>query len=37
LAPPDLLDPQLINEVRTALDRLTQILRLESIYDFQKE
>jgi succinylarginine dihydrolase len=37
LAPPDLLDPQLINEVRTALDRLTGILKLGSIYDFQRE
>jgi succinylarginine dihydrolase len=37
LAPPDLLDPQLINEVRTALDRLTEILKLGSIYDFQRE
>jgi succinylarginine dihydrolase len=37
LAPPDLLDPHLINEVRTALDQLTQILQLGSIYDFQKE
>jgi succinylarginine dihydrolase len=36
LRPPDLLDPQLISEVRTALDRLTQILKLGSIYDFQK-
>jgi succinylarginine dihydrolase len=36
LTPPDLLDPNLINEVRTALDRLTQILELGSIYDFQK-
>jgi succinylarginine dihydrolase len=36
LTPPDLLDPNLINEVRTALDRLTQILKLGSIYDFQK-
>jgi succinylarginine dihydrolase len=37
LAPPDLLDPQLIHEVRTALDRLTEILKLGSIYDFQRE
>ena len=37
LAPPDLLDPRLINEVRTALDRLTEILKLGSIYDFQRE
>jgi succinylarginine dihydrolase len=36
LAPPDLLDLHLINEVRTALDQLTQILKLGSIYDFQK-
>ncbi|WP_237386959.1 N-succinylarginine dihydrolase [Xenorhabdus sp. Sc-CR9] len=31
----DLADPQLLNEVYSALDELTQILRLGSIYDFQ--
>ncbi len=31
----DLLDPQLLIEVRTALDELTQIMRLGSIYPFQ--
>jgi succinylarginine dihydrolase len=33
----DLLDPQLIIESRTALDRLTQILHLGPIYPFQQE
>ncbi|TBR42845.1 N-succinylarginine dihydrolase [Marinomonas agarivorans] len=32
----DLADPQLLLESRTALDKLTQILKLGSIYDFQK-
>lgn len=32
----DLADPQLLLESRTALDELTQILKLGSIYDFQK-
>ena len=32
----DLADPQLLDETRTALDRLTQILSLGSIYDFQR-
>lgn len=31
----DLVDAQLLNEVRTALDELTQILNLGSIYPFQ--
>ena len=31
----DLFDPQLLIEVRTALDELTQIMRLGSIYPFQ--
>ncbi|HEX4872821.1 MAG TPA: N-succinylarginine dihydrolase [Nevskiaceae bacterium] len=32
----DLADPQLLDETRTALDRLTQILALGSVYDFQR-
>jgi succinylarginine dihydrolase len=32
----DLPDPQLLIDSRTALDELTQILQLGSIYDFQK-
>lgn len=32
----DLADPQLLDESRTALDRLTQILALGSVYDFQR-
>lgn len=32
----DLADPQLLKESRTALDELTQIMDLGSIYDFQK-
>ncbi|MCT7942178.1 N-succinylarginine dihydrolase [Shewanella holmiensis] len=32
----DLADPQLITESRTALDELTQILKLGSVYQFQK-
>ncbi|WP_153913717.1 N-succinylarginine dihydrolase [Shewanella sp. TC10] len=32
----DLADPQLILESRTALDELTQILKLGSVYQFQK-
>jgi len=35
LAPADLADPKLLNECRTALDELTQILKLGSIYPFQ--
>jgi succinylarginine dihydrolase len=31
----DLSDPLLLNEVRTALDELTSILKLGSVYDFQ--
>jgi succinylarginine dihydrolase len=31
----DLSDPKLLDESRTALDELSQILRLGSIYDFQ--
>jgi succinylarginine dihydrolase len=36
LAPEDLCDPKLLVESRAALDELTQILKLGSIYDFQK-
>ncbi|WP_076536846.1 N-succinylarginine dihydrolase [Shewanella sp. UCD-KL21] len=36
LAVADLADPQLIIESRTALDELTQILKLGSVYQFQK-
>ena len=32
----DLADPQLITESRSALDELTQILNLGSVYDFQR-
>lgn len=32
----DLADPQLLQEGREALDRLTQILQLGSVYDFQR-
>lgn len=32
----DLVDPQLLNESRTALDELTQILQLGSVYQFQR-
>jgi succinylarginine dihydrolase len=32
----DLTDPQLLAESRTALDELTQILGLGSLYDFQR-
>lgn len=32
----DLADPALLDECRTALDRLTQLLGLGSIYDFQR-
>jgi succinylarginine dihydrolase len=31
----DLADPKLLNEVRTALDELTQILKVGSVYPFQ--
>ena len=36
LAPADLADPHLLMESRTALDELTQILGLGSLYDFQR-
>jgi succinylarginine dihydrolase len=32
----DLADPQLLNEGRTALDELSTLLKLGSIYDFQR-
>jgi len=32
----DLADPQLLNESRTALDELTQILQLGAVYQFQR-
>ncbi len=32
----DFRDPQLLKEIRSALDEFTQILRLGSLYDFQK-
>jgi succinylarginine dihydrolase len=36
ISPPDLADPLLLRESRTALDELTRILALGQIYDFQK-
>jgi succinylarginine dihydrolase len=36
ILPSDLADPALLRESRTALDELTQILSLRSIYEFQK-
>ncbi|HDR9250510.1 N-succinylarginine dihydrolase [Burkholderia vietnamiensis] len=36
IAPEDLADPALLDESRTALDELTQILRVGSLYDFQR-
>lgn len=33
----DLADPQLLIESRTALDELTQILQLGSVYPFQRD
>ncbi|KFZ37108.1 N-succinylarginine dihydrolase [Shewanella mangrovi] len=36
LLPQDLADPQLLMETRTALDELTHILKLGSIYPFQR-
>jgi succinylarginine dihydrolase len=35
LSPEDLADPKLVTETRTALDELTQILKLGSVYPFQ--
>lgn len=34
--PDDLRDPSLVDEVKVALDELTQIMQLGSVYDFQK-
>lgn len=36
LLPADLADPVLLDESRTLLDRLTQLLGLGSVYDFQR-
>jgi succinylarginine dihydrolase len=36
LTPNDLADPQLLRECREALDELTQLLGLGSVYDFQR-
>jgi len=36
LAPEDLADPALLDESRTALDELTRLLDLGSVYDFQR-
>lgn len=36
LDPADLADPALLDESRTVLDRLTQLLGLGSVYDFQR-
>ena len=32
----DVADPQLVDEARTALDEVTQVLGLGSVYDFQR-
>lgn len=32
----DVADPQLVDEARTALDEITQVLALGSVYDFQR-
>lgn len=37
LDPDDLADPQLLEESRTALDRLSRLLKLGSVYDFQRD
>jgi succinylarginine dihydrolase len=37
LAPFDLADPQLLDESRRALDELSQLLRLGSVYPFQRD
>jgi succinylarginine dihydrolase len=37
LAPSDLADPQLLEESRRALDELSQLLRLGSVYPFQRD
>ncbi len=37
LNPSDLADPQLLKESREALDQLTRILELGSVYEFQNK
>ena len=37
LAPEDLADPALLDESRRALDEISQLLRLGSVYPFQRE
>ena len=37
LAPADLADPSLLDESRRALDELSQLLRLGSVYPFQRQ
>jgi succinylarginine dihydrolase len=37
LAPADLADPLLLDESRRALDRLSQLLQLGSVYPFQRD
>ena len=37
LSTADLADPALVDQVRTALDELTGIIRLGSLYAFQQE
>jgi succinylarginine dihydrolase len=37
LAPADLADPKLLEESRRALDQLSQLLRIGSVYPFQRE
>jgi succinylarginine dihydrolase len=36
LAPGDIADPKLARETMAALDELTRIMRLGSVYDFQR-
>jgi succinylarginine dihydrolase len=37
LEPAELADPQLLHETRQALDTLTQLLNLGSLYPFQRD
>ena len=37
LAPADLADPMLLDESRRALDQLSQLLQLGSVYPFQRD